>query len=1275
MDDRAMRAPAPAERPPRSLELVLATNEVVNIDLEPLPSAEELEVVIDILVEEHPPAYFWTALASRCWNAGRRDEAALIVTKGCELLPVHRPEESVPLFALHAAFQLADARSAPKQVLPDARFQQLGDRVPKDRFLRSTIEALNHAQTLDPQHPHLILTRAVFALATGDNALATKLFDAILAREPTHAVARLGRACILLRSRQYVAALREYQGVLRVSIRVNELADAAGDPSARWAGPDARVGIGLCLAGLGHHDAARRAWRRAAAVDPSNHAPRLLLGLALVNMSRQVTSVPHGWFGANTELTEDVARRAAYAEGTTLLQSAWVLNKTSAMTAVALSAHLLSQATHALAQALPAAGDMSSKPAALTPESAAAASSALDRALKLSEHAVQYADARGPVVQAWLQLARALHLASELPQHVSDHGLRIAAQRYYSRALEVLTRTPATSDDAFAAQLSGGLALAALGLAQMQISTGDAVSATATLDAVLGRPAAGSSASFAVEPGLLAGLVYAQPPAGSAPDEAQASLRRARTQLDRTLRVIDAAGAIVSGPREADELSVPTDVAVQTALENEHLGPLTLAALSRLGGDARVHAQLASLWAPGDRIRAASVYAHALRLSGSDAALSLNIGALLVLQGLLQRDSETGDKGVAYLRSAAAPNTDGAIRALAQYNLGRAHECAGRADAAREAYGELLGAHPEFVDARVRLAVLAAHERADKQLADSSGTLRTARETANSLFKEALSSEPANLDTRAMYMRFLAGEYPANRHAGWPAVKDIAAQLFLGPDAGKGVFGSSSAARHAVEEARHDAYTLGALGWAYYQLGLHVAPGANARAERAKAMLRAADLLDKALAANTQDVFAAQGLAIIVADDALGDPNATPEASAERRRSGAEDAIALFGKLREVRDDASVHVCLGHAFMVRSELERAIDAYELAMRRYGNERNAAILQYLARAEYALGLRDKNLTHIQTALERLRVACSVLQEELPAGASGDHALAVEAKQATYNMAVMAQKALHMLYELPPERKRVSELEEAIGWVEQAQGALESLVEAARKGQLAYITAEVVEQRIKYAETSLLRNGAKHLDEAREYAAAQEAHRKRLGEKQREKDAQMERLRQEKEEELRRRAEAIAENRKRAREEASKIEYIREPSPEREPKKRGGGGKGRRKNDQQENFVVSDEEPAQDAGALFEESDSDDNAGGDDAQESDKAQDSGDDDERDTGEVPPDTEPETSEAPQRSGMRAKLEALAQQRKQRSKEERRSKKRSGETAEDGTPKKPKV
>ena len=66
---------------PKSLELVLATNESITIDLDPLPAADEIEVVMDMLVEEKPPAFFWTALASRCWNAGRRDEAELIVQR------------------------------------------------------------------------------------------------------------------------------------------------------------------------------------------------------------------------------------------------------------------------------------------------------------------------------------------------------------------------------------------------------------------------------------------------------------------------------------------------------------------------------------------------------------------------------------------------------------------------------------------------------------------------------------------------------------------------------------------------------------------------------------------------------------------------------------------------------------------------------------------------------------------------------------------------------------------------------------------------------------------------------------------------------------------------------------------------------------------------------------------------------------------------------------------------------------------------------------------
>ena len=1308
---------------PKSLELVLATNEVVNIDLDPLPSAEELEVVVEILTEEKPPSYFWTALAARCWNVGRRSEAELIVARGCSLLPLHRPEDSVPVFALHAAFQLAHSRSAPKQILPDARYQPLADRAsPKQHYFRSAIEALNQAQSLHPQHPMLLLVRGEFALVSGDNALAAKLFDAVLAREPAHPVALLGRACTLLRARQYVPALQMYQRALRVSIKMDQLAARNGGGRA-WAGPDARVGIGLCLDALGHPDAARRAWRRAADMDEGAAAPRLLLGVSLMNLSRQAGTLPPGAYGAQIECSEEAARRAAYAEGLTLLQRAWALDKTNAMAAVGLCTHLLSQASHTFAQALPVQGDLTTPAAPLAAEPAAALGGSLDRALKLGEHAIQYADTKSAVVQAWLLFARALHMAAQLPQNAADHALPLLAQRYYTRAQEELARPPTAlglSDvDALRFQLAHGLALATLGLAQLQLRTGDTLAARNTLDAVLMRPAAyGSCGSFSLELGLLAALLYAQPLPGATPEQREADGRRARVLLDRTLRLAEAASLLVHGARSEDEHDqLPggggseqgatvdgSTIQAQAALESEHLAPYTLAGAARLGKDPLVYAQLAALCSHADQHRAVRVYAHALRLAeqrAADAAeasgeagaaaaalvaqLQLNLGALLVLHAPDPPEGEEGlRRGMHYLErtlrhaekgastSAAAASESGAERTamltaltvLARYDLGRALEKLGDVQGAHAAYDALLAAHPEYVDARVRLAVLAAQERQDALVPDPvGGAKRSARDVANALFKAALSSEPANLDTRATYMRFLAGAYPANRHASWAAVKETAAQLFLGPEAGRAIFGSTSAARHALDEARHDAYTLAVLGWAYYQLALHTPPGANQRAERAKGMVRAADLLDKALAAHPQCAFAAQGLAILLADDALSDPAAP--ANPERRRAAAEEAIALFGKLREVRDDASVYICLGHAFMIREELERALNAYELALRRYGNERSPMVLQYLARAEYALGLKERDLAQLQHALEHLHTAREVLSSLVPPSGADTHPLAIEARQVTYNMAVMAQKALQMLYELPATRKSVTQLETAIGWVTEAQEALRPLQDAAQRGQLAYITAEVVEQRIKYAEMSLLRQASKQLDDARAFQEEERARKQHLDEKQRAKEAQLEQLRREKEEEHRRRAEAIAESRKRAREEASQIEYLREPSPEREPRKRAatGGGRGRggrRKKEaepepqQNDRFVVESSE--EDEEGLFREESDEDEAG---SSESDAGS-GGEGGE--AGEAQAEAaKPAEDEPAAPSSTRAKLEALAKQRKQRAKEEHREKKRS--------------
>ncbi|WFD29174.1 protein required for normal CLN1 and CLN2 G1 cyclin expression [Malassezia sp. CBS 17886] len=1336
---------AMSARAPRSLELVLATNESIVIELEPLPSAEELEVVVDMLVEEKPPAYFWTALAARCWAAGRRREAELIVSRGCSILATCRPEESVALFALQAAFHLADARTAPKQVLDDARFQPLAGVEPKQHYYRQAAAALSEAHARSPQHAAVVRARAAFALVTGDNALAARLFDVLLARHASDAVALLGRACILLRERQYMAALHAYQAALRLALATDQHAARVRDDSLRWAGPDARVGIGLCLWGLGRHDAARRAWRRAVDADARNHAPRLLLGMSLVNAARQATALPRGWYGAPGgdgahDDDDREARRAAYAEGVALLQAAWHADKTCALTAVGLAAHLASQAMHAWSAALPAVGDFSAAAREMPPALEEQVATTLARALKVAEHAVQYADSRSSVVQAWLQYAHALHLVSALPRNRADHALRLLAQRYYARANEELARLtprPVYGDlETLTFQLAHGLALSTLGLAQLQAATGDPMGAGITLDAVLSRPSVGSSASFTVELGLFAALLRAQPPPGAPAEEARAALRPARVLLDRTLRVTEAARLLAHGARADDEHDAdarlddgaPADGAlraVETALAGEALSPATLAALARLGGDARVYAVLASLVAHTDVERAVRLYVQALRAAPPplQAALQVNIGALLVMHGAalthaagVRRVNEGAlRRGIAYLerafvgggggeggaapggapgnargepnggpdvalsgaaagtaerspaaaasgtpeRTASAPSAP--VKVIANYDIGRAYEALGNYEYARDAYEALLAAHPEYVDARVRLAVLAAEHDQDAVLAGG----RSARDTANSRFKEALSSDPANLDTRAAYLRFLAGEHPANRQPAWAAMKEMSAQLFLGSDAGKSVFGSAAAARRAAEEARHDPSTLAVLGWTYYQLGLHAAPGPNQRADRTKSMLRAADLLDKALVVHPQCVFAAQGLAILLADDALGDPGAAPDAVEERRRVAAADAIALFGKLREVRDDASVYVCQGHAFMIRSELERALHVYELAMSRYGNTENAAILQYVARAEYALGLREKEFAHFRAAIAHLDTAGAALAVRAAAHPQGS--AAVEQRQIAYNRAVMAQKALQMLYELGPAQATPTDLQCAVAWVSASQSVLESLVDAARAGQLLYITAEVVEQRVKYAETSLLRQAQKQLDESVAHEEREREQLQRLADKQRAKEEELEQLRRAKEDELRRRAEAIAESRRRAREEASRIEYFQEPSPE--PKKRAGGGRAgakprRRPAAESEEGVGSASESDADEG-LFEESEESDA----DAQSGEEGGDAVDGEEAGSA-------AHNASAPA-NPMRAKLDALAQQRKERNSTEKKrpKKRRSAADPSAAVPKKPKV
>lgn len=157
-----------------------------------------------------------------------------------------------------------------------------------------------------------------------------------------------------------------------------------------------------------------------------------------------------------------------------------------------------------------------------------------------------------------------------------------------------------------------------------------------------------------------------------------------------------------------------------------------------------------------------------------------------------------------------------------------------------------------------------------------------------------------------------------------------------------------------------------------------------------------------------------------------------------RRRKGAELALGVLSKLREVRDDGSVFVCMGHALMNKDENERALKAYELASSRYHDDKDPLVLQYLARAEYALGIQRRSPAHLKRSVDYLKAAQPIwLSRDTPAA----H---MEAKYARYNAAVTAQKRLHMLFELDMEKKTLEEMKEAVEALQEAQDSFAALL---------------------------------------------------------------------------------------------------------------------------------------------------------------------------------------------------------------------------------------
>lgn len=177
---------------------------------------------------------------------------------------------------------------------------------------------------------------------------------------------------------------------------------------------------------------------------------------------------------------------------------------------------------------------------------------------------------------------------------------------------------------------------------------------------------------------------------------------------------------------------------------------------------------------------------------------------------------------------------------------------------------------------------------------------------AHELLKQSLASQNSNLNLRAVYTHFLI-------QSGLPKP----AKEFL--------FSTLK------DHDKHDIYSLCAAGWIHYYKARESRDASpQGVQDRKQDFRRSAEFYEKALHLDPMCAIAAQGLAIVTAEDALGTlggalgPPGPDEA--HKRVKNAREALDVFAKVRESLDDGSVYSNMGHCYYASDEYDRAIES-------------------------------------------------------------------------------------------------------------------------------------------------------------------------------------------------------------------------------------------------------------------------------------------------------------------------------------------------------------
>ncbi|GAA5887629.1 hypothetical protein JCM3774_001499, partial [Rhodotorula dairenensis] len=225
--------------------------------------------------------------------------------------------------------------------------------------------------------------------------------------------------------------------------------------------------------------------------------------------------------------------------------------------------------------------------------------------------------------------------------------------------------------------------------------------------------------------------------------------------------------------------------------------------------------------------------------------------------------------------------------------------------------------------------------------------------------------------------------------------------------------------------------------------------------------------------------------------------------------------------------------------------------YSMASKRYLQDKSSTVLWYLSRACYHKAVREQSFTDLRRAIEVGQTATDLNPKDLIN---------------VFNMAVLKQKGVEILYALKPEKRTSAELNIALEHLQASTALFEQLANDPTKPTP--YPSEVPRQRRSYGQSlekrfeAVLATQTEY--EQTEQGKVEQARRLREAEQKRRDELEAQRLAQ-----IQRQAEALAEQRKRMREEAEQWTAMckawadSDDDDDGGKKKRGGGGAGGKK----------------------------------------------------------------------------------------------------------------